>query len=189
MSATETDERTLRQIRALSPKRPERKGVRVWAADVAYKWNANSMGDRLYPSHVTCCYCGKRAKNNRMAVNPITMKRHYLPLCPRNDCHARLMEWEGSARKLRSQMEWEQADQRPTPYMMSGGIRTQYDSPSRATVMAFLESGEQVTAVDGGERVAQSLNSSIRSMGMSADVYAELRSGVAVLCRTNNQQS
>lgn len=180
-SYLESDERGLEELRSLAPQNP-------WRRSTRFLWLFEGRGplDRLCRciSNNHCGYCGRRAGTRSVVVNPITFRRSYIALCGRRRCSKKLRTWEGQAdsRRRRAQYDWERQNPEAAPLALIGHIPPQYPSVSRATLRAFLDSGEDVATVDGCLDPSR-LNGSIKSLGFADEVYAELRSGQAVLRR------
>lgn len=184
------DERTLGRMRALAPAHPERFGSRVrgsigdWLERRVGWWLAKPVYGQ---SGHRCAYCGrKRGVSGRLVVNPISLQRQRMLICRNPSCNDALKNWigTGEARRRRSQWDWEQEHPTVAAKALIGYIPPQYPSVSRATLRAFLDSDlESATVGDSDERDAGSLNGSIRSLGFSSEVFAEIRSGQAVLRR------
>lgn len=181
----EQEERDLTQLRAGAP-RPQSK--QSWLGRLFYRLGMSAWADdHLKKScYASCSYCDRRPTTSRMAVNPLTLQRSKHPLCSREECEQKLRVWEGAgnSRRARAELDWQHENGISTSYDLSKGIPTQYPSLSRATLREFLDSGMPVATVEGaGERTVASLNGSIRTLGFADQVYAEIRSGEAVLRR------
>lgn len=176
----ELDDRTLDELRAMAPTYPRTKS---WRGRIYSRMHPNarfSMG---------CGYCARMPKSRSLVVNPITLRRHYIELCKRRDCSGRLQAWadRADARRRRAQFDWERENPAVAPLELIGHIPPQYPSFSRATLRKFIDSGEPTATVKrraSSELTASALNGSIRSLGFSDDVYAEIRSGEVVVRRT-----
>ena len=186
----EQEERDLAQMRTQAP------APKVW-----YRWYVRSLyalrltgwAERLNRGNFcTCSYCDTRATTSLLAVNPITLQRSKWAVCSSPECVQKLRAWEGAgnSRRSRAQMDWEYERGVQSPYDLTKGIPTQYPSLSRSTLRAFLESGLPAATVEGaGERTVAALNGSIRTLGFADQVYAEIRSGEAVLRRMEQAAS
>jgi len=116
-------------------------------------------------------------------VDPISLARSYYRVC-HGACYKKLRTWEGraAARARRAQYDWERQNPEVAPLALIADIPPQYPSVSRATLRAFIDSGEDVATVENGTNPT-ALNSSIKSLGFGDRVYAEVRSGQTVLRR------
>ena len=165
-------------IDALAPTYPEpRWWLRFWS------WLLGEARYRDWPE--PCVYCGHRATTRRLVVTPRTLRRETVRLCGRAGCRDRLAAWQGRAetRRQRSVLDWESEWGVAAPHDLVKGMPTQYPSVSRATLRAFLASDEIAATVSGDGLTAATLNASIRALGFGDSVYAEVRSGQAVLRR------
>lgn len=178
------DERELKKLREMAPHR-QIKDWRFWIAEHLHRYPR--LSDTVCPSGPWCVYCGRRASTTRMAVNPITLQRNRYELCKRPACANRLRDWEGmaDARRRRAQYDWERENPTVAAAAMVSEIPPQYPSVSRATLRAFLDSGrDMATLATTGRWTVTALNGSIKRLGFADQVFAEVRSGQAVLRRT-----
>jgi hypothetical protein len=133
---------------------------------------------------IGCPVCGRyERRGGTLVVHPITLQRYYLYLCGRRGCRDRVVRWQGAAeaRRHRAVTDYEHEHRLIEPFTLVEGMPPQYAGVSRATLRAFLDSGYEAATVGGGS--AATLNGSIRSLGFAGSVYAEVRSGSAVLRR------
>lgn len=176
------EERDLAQIKAATPHSShwESRFVRFLRVLGLQRW-ADS-----FKNHWGCSYCTCKATTSRLAVNPLTLQRSRYSLCSSPECKQKLREWEGSgsARRQRAITDWQYENGITSAYELMNEMPMQYPSLSRATLKAFLDSGQAVATVKGsGERTVAALNGSIKALGFADQVYAEVRSGEAVLRR------
>lgn len=146
---------------------------------------------RIFKVESNCSYCGwRRVRTSILVVNPIHHNRHYVSLCNSPRCHKNLREWEqmGEARLRRSQRDWELQHPDQVEYQLTPGMPAQYPSVSRAVLRAFVASGEDAMTVGSGTSVT-AINGSIRRLGYTSQVYAEIRSGQTVLRRSPRAKS
>jgi hypothetical protein len=139
-----------------------------------------------------CVCCGRMAKSRCIVVAPRTLHRFYEHVCNRKSCQKQLADWQGTAnaRRERAKSDWEHENGMMSPFDITKGIPVQYPSLSRATLRAFLDSGLEAATVQGaGGRSVAVLNGSIRSLGFADEVYAEIRSGEAVLRRVPSRKA
>lgn len=172
----ELEERELKQLDALAPKYPAPHWtvrIRQWLFDLF----------RIDVWLRSCQVCGRRASTSTLVVNPRSLRRHYVALCSRRSCSAQIGEWQGQAdlRRQRSMADYEHEHGVTDAIDLQRGMPPQYPSLSRATLRAFLDSQLPVATVAGSD--IRALNGSIRRLGFDREVYAEQRSGQAVLRR------
>jgi hypothetical protein len=183
----EKEERELAKLRELEPK-SEVKSQHEMFERLGFHRLAAWADERCYS---TCGYCNRKATTKRLVVSPETLHRYYENMCGRRSCQKKLEAWQGAARarRARAQSDWEHEHGGAPPLDFSEGIPVQYPSLSRATLRAFLDSDLEAATVRGaGQRTVSALNGSIRSLGFANEVYAEIRSGEAVLRRVGKKE-
>lgn len=171
------------------------KGYSSWRYRL-FGWLAG-VGERIHPRLYDVIYmhpcevCGRQSRHRVLFTHPLHLRRMYANLCRRSHCERAVKAWEGKAdaRRRRAQMDWEREHPLVAAADLVSYIPPQYPSVTRATLRRFVDSGEDVATVTGDVVSVGSLNGSIRSLGFSDEVYAELRSGQTVLRRIVREET
>ena len=140
--------------------------------------DVSPSGRRCYQHtkpHRPCNVCGIPTAESEMKVHPETLRRQRQPHC--GSCFSVDLAAQRSARQSRTRADWE----RPIP--------DQYSGPTRDLVRDFINSDALELVVDEYGPSATSINGSLKTLGLGDLAYAELRSGLTVIRRTEHATS
>lgn len=130
--------------------------------------------------HKPCVGCGVTTCNRGMRTDPVTLRRRMAALC--GHCHWVNWGTDQPARARRRRLEWEK---NTTPVrhdlLETGRFVDQYEGRTRQVLRAFATSDEEYAVV--ADVSVAALNSSITTLALDEEMYAEERDGETYLRR------
>lgn len=132
--------------------------------------------------HGSCVVCGAWTDGSTIGVEEETLRRRKMYLCTRclvtSDS---FRERQNQLREMRTKRDWEQVTDPVAHDVLSVSMPEQYTSKARATVRAFAASDFEFAAANNSD--SATLRSSINALGLSNEIYVEVRDGETILRR------